>query len=298
LKAYRTAVSLTVKELTYEGEKTLKDSGIENARFDAEALLGFVIGASREKLFLDRDSEVDDTHVDRYIGFVKRRASGEPLQYITGEQWFMGHRFYVNPSVLIPRPETEIMAEKAIEYLRTNDGAKRVLDLCTGSGVLAISIALACPAAKIIASDISADALAVAERNARELGIRDRIEFTQGDLFGYSSGDTSVDRRFLEDFDLIITNPPYIRTEDLKSLPLEIRGHEPALALDGGADGLDFYRRIAADTGQYLSRGGCIFAEIGHDQANAISALFRNAGSKNIEVYKDHSGLDRIVQCN
>jgi release factor glutamine methyltransferase len=284
-------MGLTIKELIPIGERILKESGIENANHDAEALLGFEIGFDKQKIFMNWVYEVDDLRSERYFDLVNRRAGGEPLQYITGEQWFMGHRFSVDPSVLIIRPETELLAEKAIDYLQTHERAKDVLDLCTGSGALAISIAKACPRIRITASDISSQALAVAKKNARDLGVSSRLDFVTSDLFdGIKSG------AFGKKFDLIVTNPPYIRTSDLENLQKEIREHEPKIALDGGTDGLDFYRRIAKEAGPYLKPGACILTEIGYAQASDVSALFGEAGFSGIEVFPDLSGLDRIIK--
>ena len=278
-------MGLRIKDLIPLGEKILQSAGVEDYKIDAEALLGFEIGFDKKKMFMDGAYEVSDERREAWFDLINRRAAGEPLQYITGEQYFMGHRFTVNPSVLIPRPETEILAEKAIGYLQTNSGTKFVLDLCTGSGALAVSIAKACPAPAITASDISAEALATAKTNAEFLGVSDRINFVLSDLFA------DLDKKF----DLIVTNPPYIRTEDFTGLSREIREHEPLKALDGGADGLDFYRRFASEARAYMRPGACLMTEIGFDQADAVSALFEESGFNSIKVFKDYNSLDRIV---
>ena len=283
-------MGLTIKELVRIGGQLLKSGGVENADNDAEALLGFEVGFDKQKMFMNRTYEVDDARSDAYFDLVNRRAAGEPLQYITGEQYFMGHRFGVDPSALIPRPETEALAEMAIAFLNAQAGAKTALDLCTGSGALAVSVAKACPRARITASDISTQALYVAIRNARDLDVFGRIDFVESDLFAsIKSG------AFGKKFDLIMTNPPYIRTGDLAGLQREIACHEPAAALDGGADGLDFYRRIAARARAYMRDEGCIIMEIGHDQARDVSAVFEAEGFKIAEVAQDLAGLDRIV---
>ena len=284
-------MGLTIKDLVQTGERLLKNSGIENAGYDAEALLGFEIGFDKQKMFMNWVYQVDDLHSERYFDLVGRRAGGEPLQYITGEQYFMGHRFSVDPSVLIIRPETEILAEMAVKYLLKNKNKRRVLDLCTGSGALAICLAKEFPRLRITASDISAEALVVARKNARDLGVLGRIDFVQSDIFsGLKTGRTG------RKFDLIVTNPPYIRTGELANLQREIREHEPLIALDGGADGLDFYRRIAGGASPYLRKDACILTEIGHDQADAVVALFDRAGFRTATVYQDLSGLDRIIK--
>jgi len=280
-------VGLRIKDLIPIGERILQNAGVVDYKIDAEALLGFEIGFDKQKMFMNWTYEVSDERSEAWFDLINRRAAGEPLQYITGEQYFMGHRFIVSPSVLIPRPETELLAEKAIDFL---NGPKSVLDLCTGSGVLAISIAKACPRARIAASDVSEEALVVAKKNAAALGVSGRIDFTRGDLFsGFRGGS------FGKKFDLIVTNPPYIKTGDFENLSREIRDHEPAMALDGGADGLDFYRRIAADARAYMRPGARVMAEIGADQGDDIAALFYETGFTNIKIIQDYSSLDRIL---
>jgi len=278
-------LSQTINELITNGEKILRDAGVEDHKIDAEALLAFVTGFDKKTLFLNRVCEVSDEQYASWIALLNRRASGEPLQYIIGEQFFMGHRFSVSPSVLIPRPETEILADKAIKYISEND-VKNALDLCTGSGALAISIAKACPRVKITASDISEKALSVAKQNAKDLDVSDQVDYVESDLFSALSKEV---------FDLIITNPPYIKTDDLAGLSREIREYEPLSALDGGADGLDFYRRIAMKARAFMSAGACLMTEIGADQANSIASIFTDAGFTAIEIIKDYNDLDRLL---
>ena len=315
-------MGLTVKELIPLGARMLLDgwraatataaaeaataaADAAAAARDAEALLCFQTGFDRQRLFMARDHEVDDASREAYFSLASRRAAGEPLQYITGEQYFMGHRLSVNPDVLIPRPETEILAEKAIEWLNARAGEKAVLDLCTGSGALAIAIAKACPGARVTATDISKKALAVAMENARALGVATegaraaavagRVAFIESDLFSsFGSRAPARDR----EFDLIVTNPPYIRTDCLAGLQREIRDHEPIAALDGGADGLCFYRRIAAGARAHMRAGACLMAETGHGQAQAVSEILGAAGLSDIETFRDLAGLDRIVKAN
>ena len=282
-------MSLTIKELIPIGGKILSEAGVENAEFDAEALLGFEIGFDKQKIFMNWTYEVEYERTEAYFDLVSRRAAGEPLQYITGEQFFFGFRFSVNPAVLIPRPETEQLAEKAVEFLRSREKAKSVLDLCTGCGALAVSIVKTIPRVKVLATDISEDALAVARGNAQALGVSDRVEFLKSDLFG------SIKRGVLgRKFDLIVTNPPYIRTGDLSSLQREVRDHEPVQALDGGDDGLDFYRRIAEGARSWMREGACLMAEIGCDQGPDVVSIFEAAGFK-AAVSPDLAGIDRFV---
>ena len=292
---------MKIKQLLSIGEGMLNGAGIESAKHDAGALLCFATGFDRHQILLDRDSDVDERQSELYLGLVRRRGGGEPLQYITGEQYFMGHRFAVNPSVLIPRPETEMLAEKAIAYIKARIGAGqaiRVLDLCTGSGVLAISIAKACPSVKVTASDISEQALLTAKKNALELGVQERVEFIKSDLFeAIGLGSTALPGRgaIKNKYGLIVTNPPYIRTGDLAGLQREIKDHEPLEALDGGADGLEYYRRIATDAQAHLDEKGMLMAEIGCDQAQAAACIFKIAGFAVIEIFQDLAGHDRIL---
>jgi release factor glutamine methyltransferase len=284
---------IIIKELLSLGKDILHASGDEFFETDAEILLCYVFGIDRTRLFLDRSAEAGEEQRSRYLDFVSRVAAGEPLQYVTGETYFMGHRFAVNPAVLIPRPETEVLCEMAIRDLTARGDAPAVLDLCTGSGALAISIARAVPDARLSASDLSAKALTVARANAQALGVCDRISFFCGDLFEALGvpGEGPAGR-----YDVIVTNPPYIRTKDLSGLPRNVRCHEPAAALDGGADGLDFYRRIASEAGRFLTDGGTLLAEIGCDQGTEVKAALKAAGFFEVSVIKDLAGRDRIVR--
>ena len=343
-------MGLTLKEYISIGAKTLADAGVENAKHDAETLFAFATGIDRRSAFLDPERGLDEAPGKSYLRLIERRAGGEPLQYITEEQYFFGYRFHVDARVLIPRPETECLAEMAIEYLLARSAADSgvgadfglnsetgigsdsgictdfgpgvgpgpghsaagagarlaALDLCTGSGALAVSIAKACPHIKIIASDISEAALEVARGNARDLEVSGNIDFVKSDLFDcfYHGGATEklhgdatekLHGDATEKFGLIVTNPPYIRTGELDGLQREVRDHEPLSALDGGPDGLDFYRRIAGGARGLMRDGGCLMAEIGHDQARDVSAIFKAAGFQNIGIYQDLAGLDRIL---
>jgi release factor glutamine methyltransferase len=275
------------RELLEAGKDILRGAGNESFGIGAELLLCHVLGTDKISLFLNPLTEVNDVSCAQYLDLVRRVAAGEPLQYVTGEAYFMGHRFAVSPAVLIPRPETEVLCGLAIQHLKSFGGASApaVLDLCTGSGALAISIALAVPAAHLTASDISPRALAVARANADALGVSARIDFRESDLFA----------DLPPSYDLIVTNPPYIRSGDIPGLPREVRC-EPALALDGGADGLAFYRRIAAEAGAFLTDGGTLLAEIGWDQEADVKAAFEAAGFSDLLILKDLTARDRIVR--
>lgn len=222
--------------------------------------------------------ELAPEEVERLEALLARRLAGEPVQYVLGSAWFMGLEFYVDARVLIPRQDTEALCEAALTFLRGRP-APRALDLCAGSGAIGLSLAKLCPQAKVTLADVSADACAVMDKNRRHLGVE--AEIVEGDLFAPLAG-----RRF----DLIACNPPYIRAGELDSLQAEVQ-KEPRLALDGGADGLDVYRRIAATYKDHLADGGVLFLEIGWDEAEAVRALFGGG-----RVLRDLNGRDRVIE--
>ena len=280
-------MKIYVVDVIKEGQQKLEAAGKESSAFDARALLSFVTGIPFSQMLLHYGDDVADEQQAQYMQLVERRINGEPLQYITGEQEFMGLEFHVDPRVLIPRLDTEILAEEAIGYVdeKLKEGAAdiRVLDLCCGSGALGLSIAKLAGSTVVLA-DISEDALDVARENAEALGVTERITFVQSDLFQNVQGD----------FDLIVCNPPYVRSDVIPTLDEEVRGHEPMLALDGGADGLDIYRWIAEEAPDHLRSGGRLMMEIGFDQAEDVSTLLRH-DFDDIQMKKDLAGLDRVV---
>lgn len=282
--------------MTYEvlygwGRESLLAAGVPDAEIDARLLLEWCCGTDRNTLLAHGDRTVTAKEQDRYRGAVERRRSRVPLQQITGEQAFMGLSFQVNENVLIPRPDTEILVEEVLREL--HDGM-RILDLCTGSGCILLSLLHYSNGCTGVGTDCSGQALQVARQNAgRILGgngaaEEERAVFLQGDLF------QALRRE--ERFDIIVSNPPYIRTDVIETLMPEVRDHEPALALDGGEDGLSYYRQIAGQAGGYLYGGGMLFLEIGYDQGEAVSRLLRTAGYTQVEVFKDYAGNDRVVQ--
>ena len=222
--------------------------------------------------------EISPQEEARLEARLKRRLAGEPVQYILESAWFMGLEFYVDRRVLIPRQDTETLCEAALAFLRDR-AAPRVLDLCAGSGAIGLSLARLCPGARVTLADVSARACAVIEENRRRLGVE--AEIVRGDLFAPVAG---------QRFDLIACNPPYIRTAELVSLQAEVQ-KEPRLALDGGADGLDFYRRIAAAYRGHLARGGTLLLEIGWDEAADVRSLFGGG-----RVVRDLGGRDRMIE--
>lgn len=271
---------LTLQMIYKEGAETLEHAGIPDAKLDAWYLLEYVTGISRASYFGDPKREVPKEQAESYREVILRRAGHIPLQHITGEQEFMGYTFLVNPDVLIPRQDTETLTEEALKF--TEPGMK-VLDLCTGSGCILISLLKSCPGLKGTGCDISEKALKMARENGRRLQVE--ASWIQSDLFEQIS----------ERFDLIVSNPPYIRTGVIEELQEEVRLHDPWIALDGKKDGLYFYRRIIAESTGYIRDNGAMMFEIGHDQAEDVVRLMEEAGYTQIRVKKDLAGLDRVV---
>ncbi len=287
---------ITFGDVLEIGIRRLQEAKIADAKRDAESLLLFLMHEDKKFLFLHRNDGTDEYHADAYFDLIDRRAAGEPLQYIVGSQEFMGLPFDVNESVLIPRQDTETLVELALEKAKEKKRSLSVLDLCCGSGAIAVSMAHFLPKAKVVACDISEAALEVARKNAEKNGLGNRIDFRESDLFYVKKKKKTVQMK--EAFDMILSNPPYIPTDVIETLQAEIKDHEPLTALDGGADGLDFYRRISAEAPPNLKKNGFLILEIGADQADAVSALLSEAQAYDeIEVHKDLAGLDRVVIC-
>ncbi|MFA5338979.1 MAG: peptide chain release factor N(5)-glutamine methyltransferase [Candidatus Omnitrophota bacterium] len=252
-----------------------------------EQLACWAFNCDRAQLYTG-DYEADEENIKLFHEALDSYARGIPVQYITGEAEFMGFDFDVNPSVLIPRPETEILVERVLTLMeREGITEPSILDLGTGSGAIAVSLTKLSPSCKIVASDVSEEALEVGRENAAANGVGDRIKFVLSDLFERIPG-----RR---KFDLVISNPPYIPSEDYDSLPPEVRS-EPRIALDGGLKGLEFYKRIIPDAAKRLNRGGYLVLEIGYGQAREINDLLASSGSyADVEILKDYNDIDRIV---
>ena len=256
------------------------EAGIPDPAWDSALLLAHITGRPALNLRLDMDTPLDNATLARFYALRDQRLRRVPLQYLLHEQSFMGHTFYVDDRVLIPRPETELLTELAIAELQQRSTA---LDLCCGSGCIGISMALAVPSAEVHAVDLSTGALEVTRRNAGALGAK--ITLHQGDLFAAVEGLR---------FDLIISNPPYIPTEDCRVLQAEVM-QEPDMALDGGADGYDFYRRIAQAAPAHLTGSGVVLLEVGYDQAEGVADLMRSAGFREISIHNDLQGIPRMV---
>ena len=280
--------TLTLKQLYKVGTVKLAEEGIEEFSLDAWYLLEYVTGVSKAMYFAEPERAVSEENADRYIDCIRRRAAHIPLQHITGEQEFMGYPFCVNEHVLIPRQDTEILVEEAIQVMRPK---MKVLDMCTGSGCIVLSILKMCREKYYmtdlqgIGADVSEEALKVARENGRRLGVP--VTWMQSDLFAKISEE--------EKYDVIVSNPPYIETAVIDTLQEEVRLHDPYIALDGKEDGLYFYRRIISEAGKYLKMQGKLMFEIGCDQAEAVEELMKNAGYEQITVKKDLAGLDRVV---
>ena len=274
-----------------QGVRRLLGAGIDSARLDAELLLGCALGMSREELMIAATRKVSVAESDRYEDLLRRRLNREPLAYITGQQEFWSLGFLVSCDVLVPRPETETLVERALKHLATinNREAPRILELGTGSGAIAVALASELPQAEIVATEIAPAALQIARRNASRNGVSNAIRFLQGDLF------TALDQELEKDFDLILSNPPYIPRGEIAHLEAEVSRWEPRAALDGGVDGLDFYRRIIEEAPGYLRQGGAVAVEIGAAIGSLVLALFRNNPAYgDTRVYQDYSGRDRV----
>lgn len=271
---------MTYRELFEYGKKQLEDAGIEEAALDARLLLEYICHTDRNALLVHGDSVRSNLEEQFYRMVIEKRAQRIPLQHITGQQEFMGLTFKVNEHVLIPRQDTEILVEEAMRYL--SDGM-RILDICTGSGCILLSLLKYSNECEGLGVDISDDALAVARENAQNLGLE--TEFRHSDLLEKVEGK----------FDMIVSNPPYIETTVIDTLMPEVREHEPMLALDGREDGLYFYRRIVEQCTSYMTRGARLFFEIGYDQGEAVKDMMIHKGFCEVEIIKDYAGLDRVV---
>lgn len=313
---------MMLQEACRMGRQVLEKNRIEDASLDAWYLLEYVTGINRACYLADPDSPMEKEQERRYFTLIEKRAQRIPLQHLTGVQEFMGLDFMVNEHVLIPRQDTETLVEKALEILRGNGWWKtkakesgnaesdqgqtggsgtqmRLLDMCTGSGCILLSIIKSVEDGSFelarnnhpfgrymiqgIGVDISGEALKVAKANAEHLGIR--AEFLQSDLFSEVSGQ----------YEMIVSNPPYIRTSVIEELQKEVKEHDPIIALDGKEDGLYFYREIIRESVKYLVPGGYLLFEIGYDQADDVSAMMKQSGFQDITVKKDLAGLDRVV---
>ncbi len=275
---------MTPRELLRQTAARFRAAQLPDPEVDGALLLSHVLGIPALTLRLDTDTYLTPAQLDAFEALCAQRLERTPLQYLTHEQPFLGRGFYVDERVLIPRPETELLAERAIDALRRRGGSPAALDLCCGSGCIAVSLAIEVSAAQVDAVDLSPGALDVTRRNAEALGAR--VSLRQGNLF-----QAVGDRRY----DLIVSNPPYIPTRDCAALQEEVL-REPEMALDGGPDGLDFYRRIAREAPAHLLSGGTVLLEVGWDQGESVRTLMARAGFLRTAVYPDLQGIPRIVE--
>lgn len=271
----------------------LRNHEIDNPRLEAELLVGHCLGLSREKLYIHLNDLVEEKDKERILMILERRKKGEPIQYIIGHREFWSLDIKVTPKVFIPRPETEILVEQAILILKKESSKQdlSVLELGTGSGAISISLAKELENISLIATDISFEAILLAKENAIKSGIDKKIKFICGDLF--------TPFRFINGgyFDMIISNPPYIKSSEIMRLQREIKNYEPIMAIDGGEDGLKFHRRIIGSSTLYLKKEGWLLMEIGHGQGDSILGLIKEKECfKKVEIVKDLSGLERLVK--
>jgi release factor glutamine methyltransferase len=281
----------TVRELIALSADYLGGKGVESARLNAERLLADVLGVTRIDLYLQADRPVVGDELDRYRELLRRRGAGEPLQTIIGSTGFYSRDFKVEPGVFIPRPETERLVEAAVGLLTPPDRrlvAPKVVEIGSGSGIIAVSIAAEVPSAEVWAVDRNPLAVRLTERNAAHNGVAARVHTLEGDLLG------PVPARLRGDVDLLVSNPPYVRRGDMAGLSREVQ-HDPPEALDGGEDGLDVYRALAAAAPRWLAPGGWLALEIGDDQGESVPALLRASGLVDVAMSRDWNDLPRVV---
>ncbi len=301
---------MTVLEAIQKSTDFLGKRNVESPRLQTELLLAHLLKMPRMKLYLNFERALTTPETDAFRELIKRRSQREPLQHIVGSTSFCGYEIAVNRHVLVPRPETELLAELGWQFLTNfTPQPPTALDFCTGSGCIAIALAAKCPDAKIVATDISADALALAEENASQNKVAERIQFLQGDGFaalkdrwgerprepGLANGQNGSPGVSPHQFDLIASNPPYIPSAEIATLQPEVRDFDPRIALDGGADGLEFYRRLASQSKAFLKADGRIMVEFGDGQAEAIQKIFETEKWIVEAVKEDYSHRARIL---
>ncbi len=275
---------MTIAEALRRATTYLRENGSPSARLDAEVLLAHCLGRRRVDLYTRREEPLGEPEEQAYRVLLERRAAGEPVSYLTGRKEFFGLTFLVDRRVLIPRPETEVLVERALDCARAlGRPALRIADIGTGSGCIAIALACHLPAARIYATDLSAEALELAVENARRYGVAEQVRFLQGDLCA----------PLPEPVDLLLSNLPYTIWE---MLPKGITAYEPRLALDGGADGLALYRRLLPQAARYLRPGGFVLLEVGDGQSEAVRALVRESPDLPVRMWPDYAGVERVLQ--
>lgn len=281
----------TIRELIALTAGYLEEKGVESARLNAERLLGDVVGLARIELYLQADRPVVGDELARYRDLVRRRGAGEPLQTLIGTTGFYSRDFKVEAGVFIPRPETERLVEAAVSLLTPGDRslvAPKVVDVCCGSGVIAVSLAAEVPAAEVWATDRNPRAVDLTHRNARRHGVDARVHGLAGDLLA------PLPAHLRGEVDLVVSNPPYLRGDELDDLPAEVR-HDPIEALDGGTDGLQVYRALVSQAPRWLRPGGWLALEIGAEQGDAVPDLLTASGFDDVAMTRDYADLPRVV---
>lgn len=279
---------ITLEALLKEGKRYLRKYDVPQSPLDAELLLMQVLDITRVEIYTKSKESISYERQIEYQELLRKRAQGIPLQYLKGNQEFMGLSFSVTPDVLIPRPDTEVLVESVQEYTR-KENFQYLAEIGTGSGCISISLCYYQPWIYIMAGDISPDALRVAEQNGIRHHVQNQIEWIRSDVFqGFP--DSMIGK-----FDAIVSNPPYIPTKDISTLMREVKDHEPYQALNGGQDGLDFYQRIIQEGYKFLTPNGYFFFEVGKDQAFPVSELLEKQGCDRVEIRKDLSGIERVV---
>jgi release factor glutamine methyltransferase len=282
----------TVRELIQITSRYFAEKDIDSPRLNAERLLSDVLSLSRIELYLQHDRPLTGEELQKYRDYVRRRAGGEPLQTIIGTTEFYSRSFKVEPDVFIPRPETEILVDQCLRLLTPSGRrliAPQVVEIGCGCGVIGITLAAELPNLLVTASDVDPAAVRLSRFNAHRLGVAPRLKFLVGD--GYAPLSTNLKGKV----DLLVSNPPYIRSDDIVSLPREVAEHDPPAALDGGSDGLNHYRALAAGFAAWLAPDGAIAVEIGYDQAEAVVEIFQRTGCRDIAVHQDYNDLPRVV---
>lgn len=292
----------TLTGLLKKGQMILVQAGIEEAGLDAWLLLEYITGKSRAYYFAHGEECVTNENADRYLKLIHRRADHIPLQHLTHQAFFMGYEFYVDEHVLVPRQDTETLVEAALECIKGKE-RPHILDMCTGSGCILLSLLKEIPDAEGMGVDLSKQALEVAKRNAKLLEVTDRAVLIKSDLFSGLCANTEETIRFRRNrdrnedllYDMIVSNPPYIPTAEIEELMEEVRLHDPRMALDGMEDGLYFYRMITKQAMKYLNPGGWLLYEIGCSQGKDVKSLLEMEGFSKIQIRQDLCGLDRVV---
>lgn len=270
---------MTIKEAIKYGSDLLKENKIEDYSIKVKILISFITGIKKDILINYEDVEILDNKLEIYIYNLNKIIEGVPIQYITKKQEFMGLDFFVDENVLIPQPDTEILVEEVLKISKLYNKKINILDLCTGSGAIAVSLSKYIKDVNIIATDISENAIEIAEKNAIKNNVENKIKFVVSDMF----------KNIENKFDIIVSNPPYIETKEIEKLSKEVK-NEPIIALDGGNDGIKYYKIIADNYNKFLNIGGYLLLEMGYNQGESVSKLFKNS-----EIKKDLSGNNRVI---